>query len=671
MGASNHEDCIVTHIMNIENDQCNLEQATTQEKMEFSKNVQRLPVYTLPFNLFADDTSGNKSKQWNSYHVLSIQLSGLPVQEKDKLKNIHFISTSNIVQPNDLLRPIINELKSCNEGVRLLDASTGEDVIVRPQVSIGIFDCVMASKMSNHLGATANRPCRVCNIDKASLNQTGELRTKDNVQETIKQINLMETETERKKLRTETGIKEKNNCLLDVDTFCPYSDTPQDRLHTVLLNPNKNLLTEIMGIIDENDRQILQLSMDEFDWSSFERKLTPKSIKQHNSFIGRHCKIWVQVAPFHLARCKSLPIGYIKAYCLLSEITHMIYRQGPYTPEDLREMESSTRQFISQLKKLGSTLIKKQTIHYLLHIPEDIRKHGHSQGFQAEKFEEENGRIRMVQSFTNRHNPSADTVVHMAKQEVLRFLIDGGKWRDKGKAICQGGIAMRTLGQSASIQNYIYGRETQAIKAAGVLTNPVRDNNRHIVKKKISDLTITNTAITTYLHQLLGDRGISSDTTQGVFIPYKSMTARSLETVVEGSSVLYQDDENKIRTGLIKCLINVKLHMLPSVDVVEIQEYQADLIAGQRPLTDELFGCPVIHKTERHTFIKPQNIIQLVSVIHDCEGGKCNLKLVNKRYKIERSEVRKITSVFKCNNNHNTFFINRFRFTHNCKYVAI
>ncbi|XP_070547913.1 uncharacterized protein [Ptychodera flava] len=185
-----------------------------------------------------------------------------------------------------------------------------------------------------------------------------------------------------------------------------------------------------MAIMDENDKAILGLSMEEFDWTSFERRLTSKSMAHYGSFIGRHYKLWVQVAPFHLARCNSIPIGYIQAYCLLSEIAHLVYRPGPYLSEELEHLKLIIQQFISKLTEIGSALIRKQTTHYLLHIPDDILRHGHTQGFQAEKFEEENGRIRMVQEYTNRHNPSSDTVVHLAKQEILRFLLDGGKWKE-------------------------------------------------------------------------------------------------------------------------------------------------------------------------------------------------------------------------------------------------
>ncbi|XP_070550788.1 uncharacterized protein [Ptychodera flava] len=358
VGISHPHDYQISHVLKLVNGDVYLEDITQDEELLFSPNTSRIPEVYLPINIYADDTSGNKSKQWNSYHVLSMQLAGLPTSEKDKLKNVHFVSTSNIVKPNELFQPIVDDIKSIRDGICTLDACTGKEAIFKPRIAIGIFDSVMGSKLSNHLGATANHPCRICDIDKSSLSHVGTPRTKATVKEIIKELEATEMESDRKRIRRESGIKEGDNCLLDIEDFSPYSDTPQDRLHAVLINPNKNLLSEIMAIMDENDKAILGLSMEEFDWTSFERRLTSKSMAHYGSFIGRHYKLWVQVAPFHLARCNSIPIGYIQAYCLLSEIAHLVYRPGPYLSEELEHLKLIIQQFISKLTEIGSALIR-------------------------------------------------------------------------------------------------------------------------------------------------------------------------------------------------------------------------------------------------------------------------------------------------------------------------
>ena len=55
------------------------------------------PVIVVPLILYSDDTSGNKSKQWNKFDSWCVILAGLPKEENMKLENIYHISSSNKV----------------------------------------------------------------------------------------------------------------------------------------------------------------------------------------------------------------------------------------------------------------------------------------------------------------------------------------------------------------------------------------------------------------------------------------------------------------------------------------------------------------------------------------------------------------------------------------------
>lgn len=56
-----------------------------------------LPVVMLPLILYTDDTSGNKSKQWNKFDSWCLKLASLPNKENQNIHNIHLICTSNKV----------------------------------------------------------------------------------------------------------------------------------------------------------------------------------------------------------------------------------------------------------------------------------------------------------------------------------------------------------------------------------------------------------------------------------------------------------------------------------------------------------------------------------------------------------------------------------------------
>jgi hypothetical protein len=65
----------------------------------------------MPINLYADDTSGNKSKRWNKHISYCFTLSGLPPAHAEMEYNCHFLCTSNCAGPLELAEPIVKELK--------------------------------------------------------------------------------------------------------------------------------------------------------------------------------------------------------------------------------------------------------------------------------------------------------------------------------------------------------------------------------------------------------------------------------------------------------------------------------------------------------------------------------------------------------------------------------
>ena len=65
----------------------------------------------MPINLYADDTSGNVSKQWNKHISFFCTLCGLPPKMTYMEYNCHFIATSNVANFLELGESIIEELK--------------------------------------------------------------------------------------------------------------------------------------------------------------------------------------------------------------------------------------------------------------------------------------------------------------------------------------------------------------------------------------------------------------------------------------------------------------------------------------------------------------------------------------------------------------------------------
>ena len=68
-------------------------------------------VLGVPLWLYCDDTSGNTSKKWNKHNSFLFTAAGLPREEVQKEYNIHFLSTSNIAPPLEMLDGIVEQLE--------------------------------------------------------------------------------------------------------------------------------------------------------------------------------------------------------------------------------------------------------------------------------------------------------------------------------------------------------------------------------------------------------------------------------------------------------------------------------------------------------------------------------------------------------------------------------
>jgi hypothetical protein len=67
-------------------------------------------VRSVPVWLYCDDTSGNVSKKWNKHNSFLFTLTGLPREHSQLPYNVHFLSTSNIATPLEMLEEITAEL---------------------------------------------------------------------------------------------------------------------------------------------------------------------------------------------------------------------------------------------------------------------------------------------------------------------------------------------------------------------------------------------------------------------------------------------------------------------------------------------------------------------------------------------------------------------------------
>ena len=140
---------------------------------QYAKRVIELangnPVVTVPYIIYTDDLSGNKTKKWNKFDACCILLAGLSRKDNAKLHNIHFICCSNKLSILEMSQPIAAEMALLEEsGIVVYDALLKKDVFLLPKPLLFMCDNPRASEITCHLGSTAIKFCRKCHVNKVS-----------------------------------------------------------------------------------------------------------------------------------------------------------------------------------------------------------------------------------------------------------------------------------------------------------------------------------------------------------------------------------------------------------------------------------------------------------------------------------------------------------------------
>lgn len=121
--------------------------------------------------LFSDDVSGNVSKKWNKFDVWAMILAGLPRAVNSHLENIHFLCASNKVDCMKMAEALVDDLLILeNDGILAYDAYLGEEVLVIAPVICIIADNPRASDLTCHLGNSARKYCRICQVIYKPIN---------------------------------------------------------------------------------------------------------------------------------------------------------------------------------------------------------------------------------------------------------------------------------------------------------------------------------------------------------------------------------------------------------------------------------------------------------------------------------------------------------------------
>ncbi|OAV86545.1 hypothetical protein PTTG_29842 [Puccinia triticina 1-1 BBBD Race 1] len=130
------------------------------------KKAQNCIIRHVPLTLYADDTSGNCSKQWNKHISYYFTLSGLHPHWSNQEYNCQFVATSNVASCLELADPIIEEINDMSiNGHFAYDSILNQRVLIMSFVLGALGDSPMHAEMtSTPMPANANSPCRMCQL---------------------------------------------------------------------------------------------------------------------------------------------------------------------------------------------------------------------------------------------------------------------------------------------------------------------------------------------------------------------------------------------------------------------------------------------------------------------------------------------------------------------------
>ncbi|KAL1698388.1 hypothetical protein EV121DRAFT_218261 [Schizophyllum commune] len=671
-----------------------------------------------PTWLYCDDTSGNVSKKWNKHNSFLFTAAGLPREEVHKESNIHFLCTSNIAAPLEMLDGVVEHIEHAQQdGIWVWDAIWKELVLVIPSVLAFLGDNPMQSEMACHIGFRGRLFCRMCKVSGASdgadeadedasappadvdsdaseSNRThttkGKKRADETMEDLMKRVeNFMkmgeprsrsETEAELasqftqacsaggktayKRMKTESGVKDtfleqllerygvfaastrkgrsKRNRQDDVDKIVkdlphpctspiwrirdldPHRDTPVEILHTVLLGFVKYFWRDALTRVKKADHATLINRLSSIDVSGL--NVPPLSghtlVTYGRSLTGRDFRVLAQVAPFVLQGL--IEDDRLRAWVSLSAVVTLVWRPEISDINGyIAKLRAAIDNFLDDVCALTPQWFNKPKFHILLHLPDHVRRFGPAMLFATEGFESYNAIIRSASVHSNRHAPSRDIALQMARASRVRHLLSGGYFfvkperaeKDHALSDASWNRLQPGAGKSDALEMKVIGKPVKSlldIQTFGVHAPP---------------------ALTPFAQTAHARCGLVPPSVDGTAVPTAQSPARSPKSVIlqDGSRCSVLDWVVWDETVAGACYRRIG-RVQECLQLVGSEAERDGIVNGvlvQRALCGDNHGAyrmPQIQLLQEFVSLKPKALLAVVNVQHNCHDNDCKIE---------------------------------------------
>ncbi|KAL0086829.1 hypothetical protein F4703DRAFT_1848926 [Phycomyces blakesleeanus] len=404
--------------------------------------------------LFTDDTSSNRSKQYNPFESWLMRCTALPFKDRNLIANIQFLSTISKKDGTDgmsLLPAIVDDFKKLEKGVKMFSAADNEYVLVVAPILWIEADMPCHLELCRLLGPAIIFPCRRCYIELR--------RAKDFVKDlSYFQRYVLANSTPGRdtaisnapKIGMNTPANEISfrDCLtgrlLELQLFDSEKDTSVEIFHTILLVVAKYMVIDLVKVMLKNDiatiARLSEFLTDYMQSTSLSTKFT-QNLRHSGSFLSRDFKVLLQILPVILITEFSgnyeldlviscfVELGRLCSLVFVCQVTsdfdNYIIRVDNAVKHLIRALFNYDKGTKNELHKAYCT---KPKVHYLTHLKQDIIRFGPALNYETKKGKQFNKHICKHLFHTNRQNTSRDVCLKFAKQVALQHVIDSGSW---------------------------------------------------------------------------------------------------------------------------------------------------------------------------------------------------------------------------------------------------
>ncbi|KAJ7193966.1 hypothetical protein GGX14DRAFT_378462 [Mycena pura] len=677
----------------------NLTWANNSQVLEMP-NCQRMLVdddedlFTIMVSPWADDVSGNKSKQYNKHMNMYTGNGCLPGRLLQQEFHVHYISSSPHASSSEQFAAFRDHVKSTEtKPIKAYNAATKRKCRCILRVPGLPADNPQQSEEASHMGSNANHPCRKCHWGGTTKEKetdqiyhechlAGALRSAEEIRGNLQrqlQLAMRGDSKGVENLQRATGTKDKitqywiellvskfkelkagsrrrtvddlasevlqwfseqpgdkMNPLLDIAGLDPSQDTPLELLHTILLGVIKyiwhHMNTERWS---DSDRHLLAIRLQSTDITGLTVPPIRAAymIQYKNNLIGKHFKTLIQILTLH-AHEISTPEEFTLMKAAAELCTRLWVSEIDDMDKYLPQAEIAAANLLDAFDNVDPLrILTKIKLHLLAHIRDDIRRFGPLIRSSTEIYEAFNAVFRQCSVYSNHLAPSRDIARKFASMARVKHLLSGGYWWDSHlkKWVQAGEAVLAVLQTDCGVQRHLGWVSPTVTLPGKVEPKPLSKNPAIEWRQSVA------------CKKWSTENG-SAPQPQSLWRFGRSLCAQSGDTVTIKHWVVAKDLQGHTVFGRIHELLTA--------------EKAAFVILEQFLCSQQLhqhFSWPVLRRPNgpdivggvQSFLVLPSTCIQFViSVQHDCRMGNCQPAVVGQEQQ-EREETNRQKSLIK------------------------